>query len=208
MVRTCAAPGCRIGYPLKKDFKNSYSGLCNGVPSDVTALQTVNKHLRPGAVPVLWPGCPEYLSKKEKPKRKSPKERVLPSPKATIFDSESEEPYYFKREIVAGGHVCIWKQTWLPAAKAILKHQANGSNEMSTTTTFLQLFRMIALYYPGKKILRGANIDDESDLNSGERLTVLTNYHDWIKGEREQEEARCISKILKGFIIGRSYRRS
>ncbi|KAK4014067.1 hypothetical protein OUZ56_026613 [Daphnia magna] len=195
MVRTCAAPGCRTGYPLKKgeanqvkpkralfaaqnekefsyvcelhfiqeDFQNSYSGLCNGVPSDVTALQTVNKHLRPGAVPFLWPGCPEYLSNKEKPKRKSPKERVLPSPKATIFDSESEEPYYFKREIVAGGHVCIWKQTWLPAAKAILKHQANGSNEMSTTTTFLQLFRMIALYYPGKKILRGANIDDESD---------------------------------------------
>ncbi|KZR99620.1 Uncharacterized protein APZ42_004443, partial [Daphnia magna] len=31
---------------------------------------------------------------------------------------------------------------------------ANGSNEMPTTTTFLQLFRMIALYYPTKKILR------------------------------------------------------
>lgn len=130
MVRTCAAPGCRTGYPLKKgeanqvrpkralfaapkdqellkkwqhnlprkefcelhflqeDIQNSYFGLCNGVPSDVNALQTVNKHLRPGAVPVLWPGCPDYLSKKEKPKRKPPKERVLPSPEATTFDNE------------------------------------------------------------------------------------------------------------------------
>ncbi|XP_045029477.1 uncharacterized protein LOC116922666 [Daphnia magna] len=138
MVRTCAAPGCRTGYPLKKgeanqvrpkralfaapkdqellkkwqhnlprkelklsnssyvcelhflqeDIQNSYFGLCNGVPSDVIALQTVNKHLRPVAVPVLWPGCPDYLSKKEKPKRKPPKERVLPSPEATIFDNE------------------------------------------------------------------------------------------------------------------------
>lgn len=37
---------------LPEDVQNTYSG----VPSDITALQTVRKRLRPGAVPVLWPG--------------------------------------------------------------------------------------------------------------------------------------------------------
>ncbi|EFX76907.1 hypothetical protein DAPPUDRAFT_106662 [Daphnia pulex] len=75
---------------------------------------------------------------------------------------------------------------------------ANGSNEMPTTTTFLQLFRMIVLYYPTKKILRGANVDDESNLNSEERLTVLTNYHDWIKSGYKEVLYYPTKKILRG----------
>lgn len=74
---------------------------------------------------------------------------------------------------------------------------------MPTTTTFLQLFRMIALYYPTKKILRGANVDDESDLNSEERLTVLTNYHDWIKGGYKENKKKqdAFRKFVKDLLL-------
>jgi len=62
---------------------------------------------------------------------------------------------------------------------------------------------VIALYYPTKKILRGANVDDESDLNSSERLTVLTNYHDWIKsGYKENKKKQdAFRKFLRTFCL-------
>ena len=103
MGRTCAAPGCRTGYTLKKgevagaklslftapkdpdvlskwqqnlprkgfqltqssslcelhflpnDIENSYSAERNCAPSDVTALKSIKKRLKAGAVSVLWP---------------------------------------------------------------------------------------------------------------------------------------------------------
>ena len=40
-----------------------------------------------------------------------------------------------------------------------------------TVTSFLQLFRLLTLYYPTKQILRGSNCDTEEERNE-----VLTSY--------------------------------
>ncbi|KAK4003954.1 hypothetical protein OUZ56_005699 [Daphnia magna] len=72
---------------LPEDVQNTYSG----VPSDITALQTVRKRLRPGAVPVLWPGCPNHLSRRETQKKKPPKKRDRPnSPKERTVKNSSD----------------------------------------------------------------------------------------------------------------------
>lgn len=70
---------------------------------------------------------------------------------------------------------------------------------MPTTSTFLQLFRMITLYYPTRKILRGSNVDNEDDNSSIEqRLTVLTTYKDWmINGYKENKKK---TDALKSFV--------
>ncbi|EFX84458.1 hypothetical protein DAPPUDRAFT_314784 [Daphnia pulex] len=120
MGRVCSAPGCRTGYPLKKGeiqkvgpqpalfkapkdpdlFKKWKQKiprkefvLKNSFPCDVTALKRVRNKLRPGAVPVLWPGCTEHLSKKEKQKRKPPQKRDQSNSrkKRTVKDSSDVE---------------------------------------------------------------------------------------------------------------------
>ncbi|KAK4028030.1 hypothetical protein OUZ56_017193 [Daphnia magna] len=49
----------------------------------------------------------------------------------------------------------------------------------------------------------GANVDDESDLNSEERLTVLTNYHDWIKGGYKENKKKqdAFRKFVKDLLL-------
>lgn len=46
---------CELHF-LPEAIENTFSGLCNGVPRDVTALKRVSNKLRPGPVPLLWPG--------------------------------------------------------------------------------------------------------------------------------------------------------
>lgn len=48
---------------------------------------------------------------------------------------------------------------------------AGGSDDKPSCSSFLQLYRMLSLYYPTKRIL-GSNVDD------AERLRLLTSYKD------------------------------
>jgi hypothetical protein len=45
-----------------------------------------------------------------------------------------------------------------------------------TATSFLELFRLLSLYYPTKQILRGSNCDDKE-----EKQVLLTSYTSWMK---------------------------
>lgn len=52
---------------------------------------------------------------------------------------------------------------------------SGGCADKQTVQSFLQLFRMLTLYYPAKENLRGMNCDGE------ERAVLLTNYTGWMK---------------------------
>ncbi|KZS06543.1 Uncharacterized protein APZ42_029972 [Daphnia magna] len=51
-----------------------------------------------------------------------------------------------------------------------------------TVTSFLELFRLLTLYYPTKQILSGSNCDDE------EKNVVLTTYSSWVKSRFNQNQ--------------------
>lgn len=84
---------------------------------------------------------------------------------------------------------------------AIMK-ACNGGKENPTCSSFLQLFRMISLYYATKTSMRvkGSNVD------GAERLRVPTTFKDWLsdgykKCKRENLEMK---KSVKRYLIERT----
>ncbi|XP_032777608.1 uncharacterized protein LOC116916466 [Daphnia magna] len=72
---------------LPEDVQNTYSG----VPSDITALQTVRKRLRPGAVPVLWPVRMPKPSVKERDTKKETSKKERSSQLSKGKNSEEQQ---------------------------------------------------------------------------------------------------------------------
>ncbi|KZS02375.1 Uncharacterized protein APZ42_000608, partial [Daphnia magna] len=69
-----------------------------------------------------------------------------------------------------------------------------------TMTSFLELFRLLTLYYPTKQFLRGSNCEEEE-----EKSEVLTSYHTWMKinfnnNKKEMKEKKEYFRdiLLKG----------
>ena len=67
-----------------------------------------------------------------------------------------------------------------------------------TVTSFLQLFRLLTLYYPTKQTLRGSNCDTEEERNE-----VLTSYQMWIKSNfnHNKKEMQKKKEYLKDILL-------
>nr|CAH0105887.1 unnamed protein product [Daphnia galeata] len=69
---------------------------------------------------------------------------------------------------------------------------SGGAQNKQTASSFLQLFRMLSLYYPTKTILRGCNVDGE------EKMEMLTSYMDWLV-QRFKDNVK-VNKSLKDYM--------
>jgi hypothetical protein len=69
---------------------------------------------------------------------------------------------------------------------------AGRAQNKPTASSFLQLFRMLSLYYPTKTILRGCNVDGE------EKMEMLTSYMDWLV-QRFKDNVK-VNKSLKDYM--------
>lgn len=69
---------------------------------------------------------------------------------------------------------------------------AGGGKNKPTASSFLQLFRMLSLYYPTKTLLRGCNVDGQ------ENMVMLTSYMDWLVNKFK--ENRSATKKLKNYM--------
>ncbi len=69
---------------------------------------------------------------------------------------------------------------------------AGGCDSKPTASSFLQLFRLLSLYYPTKFALRGSNVDEE------EKMEMLVSYHEWLK-KRYKAQAKGM-KDLKHYV--------
>lgn len=67
-----------------------------------------------------------------------------------------------------------------------------GGESKPTVSSFLQLFRLLSLYYPTKEALRGSNVD------SRENAQLLMSYHDWLK-KRYKSQSKGMSE-LKNYV--------
>ncbi|EFX66100.1 hypothetical protein DAPPUDRAFT_263683 [Daphnia pulex] len=72
---------------------------------------------------------------------------------------------------------------------------AGGSDDKPSCSSFLQLYRMLSLYYPTKRIL-GSNVDD------AERLRLLTSYKDGLmKAYNENKKDALLLKQKRGRVV-------
>ncbi|KAK4024984.1 hypothetical protein OUZ56_010478 [Daphnia magna] len=69
---------------------------------------------------------------------------------------------------------------------------AGGGQNKPTALSFLQLFRMLSLYYPTKTVLRGCNVDGQ------EKMEMLTSYTDWLI--KRFKDNRKMNKTFKNYI--------
>lgn len=75
---------------------------------------------------------------------------------------------------------------------------AGRCGDKPTVTSFLELFRLLTLYYPTKQTLRGSNCDNEEEKNE-----VLTSYHLWIKCNfnHNKKEMQKKKEYLKDILL-------
>ncbi|EFX67488.1 hypothetical protein DAPPUDRAFT_261596 [Daphnia pulex] len=76
---------------------------------------------------------------------------------------------------------------------------SNGGEDKPTCSSFLQLFQMISLYYATTTFVRikGSNVDSE------ERLRVLTTFRDWLKNgyTKKKKENAEFKKFVKDILF-------
>jgi hypothetical protein len=74
---------------------------------------------------------------------------------------------------------------------------AGGGQNKPTASSFLQLLRMLSLYYPTKTFLRGCNVDGQ------EKMEMLTSYTDWLikRFKDNRKTNKPLKKYMKDILL-------